>query len=302
MSCYDPLLALDLGVDPETGKKKIKILPKRVDHNIRTLRDRYGDSLLLLPCGKCLGCVSDYRSSWAVRILLEASLYEHNCFITLTYRDECLPKDNRPHRDEIVRFFKRLRKAIGVPIRYFYCGEKGSSNTGTHRAHYHAIIFGYDFPDRVVHGRSLNGSILYRSKILEAAWPFGLSSIGDVEPGSACYVAQYSTKKKLTGIDDGSFVGMSRMPGLGCSNFDLKWFKSDTIYCALGEATIPRFYHKLLEGLDPAFYESWKKSRKDRCSQRVGSQYVHGFCNKEEDLLYNEGIKLRDYIRRLSQL
>lgn len=294
MSCYDPLLAVDFGVDPETQKHRVKILPKRVDFNLDTLRARYGNSLLLLPCGKCIGCIQDYKNSWAVRILLEASLYERNCFITLTYSDNCLPSDNRPHRDEIVKFFKRLRKKIGVPIRYFYCGEKGDKSG---RAHYHAIIFGYDFPDKVVHGRTAKGSIIYKSSTLSDCWHFGLSSIGEVEPGSACYVAQYSDKKKLSGEDDGSFIGMSRMPGLGCDKFNLRWFQSDTIYCALGEATIPRFFHKLLEGLAPEYYEHWKKARKDRASQKIGDQYIHGM-REEEAYLYNERVKLTDYIRK----
>lgn len=300
MSCYDPLLAVDYGVNPETQKKKIKILPRRVDLNIAKMKDLYGSSLLLLPCGHCLGCIQDYRQSWAVRILLESTLYAQNCFITLTYRDECLPKDNRPHRDEIVKFFKRLRKEIGVPIRYFYCGEKGSSSEGTHRAHYHAIIFGYDFPDKFDVRLTSKGSQVFRSRILEKCWTFGLSSVGEVEPASACYVAMYADKKKFNQEDDGSFVGMSRMPGLGCSNFNMKWFKSDTIYCALGEASIPRFYQKMLEGINPAFFNEWKEARKERASKRVGTQYEHGFLNQEEDFSYNENIKLINYLRRMT--
>lgn len=296
MACYDPLLALDLGVDPETQKKKIKIYPKRFDVNIQKLKDRYGDSLLLLPCGHCIGCIQDYRSSWAVRILLEASLYEKNCFITLTYRDEYLPKDNKPHRDEFVKFFKRLRYEIKDPIRVFYCGEKGDESG---RAHYHAIIFGYDFPDKVLHGRTSSGSLIYRSRTLEKCWTFGLSSIGEVEPGSACYVASYCNKKKLSGVDDGSFVGMSRRPGLGSDKFNLKWFRSDTIYCALGEPTIPRFYHKLLEGLDPKYYEVWKKERKRRASQKIGNQYIYGFRDEEEAMQYDEENKLLNYERKV---
>lgn len=298
MSCYDPLLALDLGLDTETQKRRVKILPKRVDYNLQLLRSRYGDSLLLLPCGKCVGCLQDYRSSWAVRILLEASLYENNCFITLTYRDECLPKDNKPHRDEFVRFFKRLRKAVGKEIRVFYCGEKGDVSG---RAHYHAIIFGYDFPDKVLHGRTPSGSLIYRSPLLESCWKFGLSSIGEVEPGSACYVASYCNKKKLTGIDDGSFVGMSRRPGLGDEKFNMRWFKSDTIYCALGEPSIPRFFHKLLEGLNPKFYQDWKESRIERCRQRVGDQYIHGFRYEEECLQYDEYNKLLNLSKKRSK-
>lgn len=294
MSCYHPILAVDYGLDLLSNKHKVRLLPKRVDQNLDTLRAKYGNSLLLLPCGQCLGCVKDYRSSWAVRILLEASLYEHNCFITLTYDNDHLPADNLPHKEEIQKFMKRLREAVDVPIRVFYCGESGSK---TGRAHYHAIIFGYDFPDKVLLSRTPSGSLIYRSPLLEKVWTSGISSVGYVEPGSASYVAQYANKKKLSGQNDGSFVGMSRRPGLGCDKFNLKWFKSDTIYCALGAATIPRFFHKLLEGLDPEYYEAWKENRKRRCSQRIGDQYIHGM-REEESYLYNEHVALLDYLRK----
>lgn len=299
MACYRPLLAVDYGVDPETLKHRVKILPKRVDSNLETLKNKYGDMLLQLPCGKCIGCIKDYRNSWAVRILLEASLYEKNSFITLTYSSDFLPVDNTPSRLEIVKFFKRLRKEIKTPIRYFYCGEKGDMSG---RAHYHAIIFGYDFPDKVLHGKTNKGSNIYTSDILQKCWKFGLSSVGEVEPGSACYVAQYSNKKKLTGVNDGSFVGMSRRPGLGADTFSLKWFRSDTIYCALGEASIPRFFHKLLEGLKPEFYNEWKLARKKRCSDRVGLQFLYGFRNEEEALEYVEDVSLVQYFKRLRSI
>lgn len=297
MPCYHPLLAADLGVDPDTGKKRVKILPRRLGGHCNELKDyrsMYGDSLLLLPCGRCIGCIKDYKAQWSVRILLEASLYSENCFITLTYDDAHLPSDNKPHRDEFVKFMKRLRSKIGKKVRVFYCGEKGDQSG---RAHYHAILFGYDFPDCVCIGRTKKGSFIYRSEILESCWPFGISSVGTVDPGAACYVAQYADKKKLSGIDDGSFIGMSRMPGLGCDRFNLRWFKSDTIYCALGEATIPRFFHKMLEGLDPAYYEEWKESRKKRCSQKIGSQYLRGL-REEENYLYDEKIKINEYVKK----
>lgn len=297
MSCVNPTIAVDYGINPETGKHVVKMLPHRVDYNLKTLREKYGKSLLLLPCGHCLACMKNYRCSWSVRMLLEAQLYEHNCFITLTYHPACLPKDNKPHRDEIQRFFKRLRKTIGCDVRYFYCGEKGDKNpTGDEtggRAHYHALLFGYDFPDKELFGRTSSGSLIYRSRTLEKCWPFGHSSIGDIDPGSACYVAGYSTKK-LKDIEIGDdckenrevcFVGMSRRPGLGAAKFDLNWFKSETIYNALGESNIPRFFEKMLQGIKPQYFEKYKEARRDRLSQRIGNMKVYGL-NEEETLFY----------------
>ena len=72
MSCSKPILIIDYGVDPETGKHRTRLVPRRADLNLKTLRDKYGDALILAPCGKCLSCLRDYRTSWACRILLDS--------------------------------------------------------------------------------------------------------------------------------------------------------------------------------------------------------------------------------------
>ena len=46
---------------------------------------------LTFPCGQCVGCRLERSRQWAVRCMHEASLYKHNCFITLTYDDAHLP-------------------------------------------------------------------------------------------------------------------------------------------------------------------------------------------------------------------
>lgn len=48
-----------------------------------------------LPCGKCTGCKLERSRQWAVRLMHEAQLHERTSFITLTYRDECLPQPAR---------------------------------------------------------------------------------------------------------------------------------------------------------------------------------------------------------------
>ena len=88
MSCSSPLLFLDLGLK-ENGKRNLKMLPQRVDMNLRTLKERYGDkSILMIPCGKCPSCIKDYRRQWSIRCEAEARLHKDNCFITLTLENE----------------------------------------------------------------------------------------------------------------------------------------------------------------------------------------------------------------------
>ena len=79
-------------------------------------------------------------------------------FLTLTYNDDNLPSDVGLHKDDLQRFFKRLRKALDTKkIRYFACGEYGDT---TSRPHYHAIVFGLGLNE-------------IDKKYVTDAWPLG---------------------------------------------------------------------------------------------------------------------------------
>lgn len=225
MSCVNPLKAY------QCFDKSIVFDEIRKHDIVRSLN---------LPCGQCVGCRLERSRQWAMRCMHEASLYEQNCFITLTYDDTHLPSDGSLHYKDFQLFIKRLRKKLGHNrVRYYMAGEYGE-NFG--RPHFHACIFGYDFHDKKLWKRTPSGSMLYRSPDLEVLWPFGYSSIGDVNFESAAYVARY-IMKKITGkkakdhyesIDPESgeiikripeFNKMSLKPGIGSEW--LKKFKSD---------------------------------------------------------------------------
>ena len=124
-------------------------------------------------------------------------MHTSNCFITLTYAPEHCPKDMSLDYNDYQLFMKRLRKRFtGKTIRFYMAGEYG---TNFDRPHFHACLFGLDFPDKKVFKRTSVGSVLYTSKILEELWPFGYSSIGDVNFESAAYVARY-IMKKINGV------------------------------------------------------------------------------------------------------
>lgn len=252
MSCYHPIPALNLG----PGLKP-KILPCRVDTNLRTLRDKYGGDLLLLPCGKCIGCALDYAKTWSVRIMLESTLHVDNCFITLTYRDDCRPE--KADKRAMQLFIKRLRKKFGSDIRFFGCGEYGSIGGNFHM---HLILFGCDFPDKQFLMTTASGEKVYTSVILSLLWPYGFSSIGEVSSASAAYVARYSFKKVSYGVRDDSFILMSRKPGIGAGLYEKQWFASSKIYMQDGTYSIPRFFQKMCENLEPDFFADWKEAQK----------------------------------------
>lgn len=147
--------------------------------------------VLSLPCGRCVGCRLERSRQDAVRCVHEAQMHEANAFITLTYAEDRLSLV----KQDWVDFMKRLRERVRPRlIRFFMCGEYGELYG---RPHYHAVIFGFDFPDRTLWKKSTSGEFLYRSALLEGVWSLGHSSVGNVTFESAAYVARYVMKKEL---------------------------------------------------------------------------------------------------------
>lgn len=166
---------------------------------------------------------------------------EHNCFITLTYNDENLPDTGSLDKRHLQLFFKRLRRRIEpTKIRYYACGEYGDK---LNRPHYHACIFGYDFPDKemVEYSKRNNSSYkpksgpdnsVYNSPQLDKTWKKGFTTLGQVTFESAGYVARYVAKKITGEMAEDHYQGktpefalMSRNPGLGTPWFNK--FKGD---------------------------------------------------------------------------
>ena len=130
MPCFKPL----------KGYRSKDPKDKRIKFNIK---EGYYDQPLDVPCGKCIGCMERYSKEWAIRSMHEAQTSYSSCFLTLTYDDENYPEDNSIRKEVLSYFMKDLRKKVNpIPIRFFGCGEYGSTGG---RAHYHVIIFNYDF-------------------------------------------------------------------------------------------------------------------------------------------------------------
>jgi len=192
----------------------------------------------------------------------EASQWENNVFVTLTYDEAHLPEDQGLDVSEFQRFAKRLRKArTGDKVRYFHCGEYGEHNL---RPHYHAILFNVDFADKVPWR-----SDTFRSAELERLWPLGHSEFGSVTFESAAYVARYSLKK-LTGqaaiegyrrfhLRTGEEVTVApeyatMSHGVGASwleQYADEVYPLDRVVSRGREAKPPRYYDKRLAEVDP---------------------------------------------------
>jgi len=185
MSCVNPLKAF------QCFDKSIVFDEVRKHDIVRSLS---------LPCGQCIACRLEKSRQWAMRVMHEAQLHENNCFITLTYDNAHLPSDKSLHYEDFQAFMRRFRKNVkrrfGVQkVRFYMAGEYGEQYG---RPHWHACIFGYDFHDKKFLKRTPAGSVLYRSNDLEALWPFGHSSVGDVTFESAAYVARYIMQKQAS--------------------------------------------------------------------------------------------------------
>ncbi len=143
-----------------------------------------------LPCGQCIGCRLERSRQWAIRMVHEASMHDENSFLTLTYK--VVPDDLSVHVEHFQDFMKKLRSRLAPKrVRFFHCGEYGDRFA---RPHYHCILFGFSFPDRLYY-KSVNGCRYFTSVFLDSVWDRGFSVIGDVTFESCAYVARYVTKK-----------------------------------------------------------------------------------------------------------
>ncbi len=188
--------------------------------------DRYFD-YQFIPCRKCDECKAKYAQDWSIRCYHEYVMSGIGSFITLTISEsndnallETISKSykngtnyyckrckngNRYFRypinyslnkhfilDWLKKFRDNLRYNTGITIRYFGCGEYGELDE---RPHYHILIFGYDFPDKAFYKTSPKGVSMYVSEELSKAWPYGISSIQDLNFRACMYTAKYCTKK-----------------------------------------------------------------------------------------------------------
>lgn len=166
----------------------------------------------IVPCGRCLGCLSKKRRDWSMRLSQELKIASSASFLTLTYDDENLPKtlkllgkdkkgslpfDNDfkvvdcLDKNHLQKYFKRVRK-LTPKLKYYAVGEYGSV---TKRPHYHAIVFNAD------------------PEVLADKWEEGITHQGTVTDESIKYVTKYLINEELVDNPIKPFAIMSK--GLG---------------------------------------------------------------------------------------
>lgn len=277
MPCFKPLQGYrSLQVNP-SGRRSIVFSPAA----------GYKDLPVEVPCGQCVGCRLERSRQWAIRCVHESQLHFDNAFITLTYDDGHLPPGGTLVKADFQKFMKRLRarQPKDHRMKYYMCGEYG---TQSGRPHYHACLFGYDFPDRVKYTER-NGVSLYTSEVLQSLWTYGFSTVGDVTFESAAYVARY-IMKKITGeaaaehyhaVDSRTgeltqvipeYNDMSRRPGIGADwykRFKDDLFPEDECIVRGRKMKVPRYYSKIFEQEEPTEHRKVRRGRIEKAAKHA---------------------------------
>ena len=216
-----------------------------------------------IACGQCIGCRMRRASDWSLRVMHEASLWDDNCFVTLTYGRDKLPPHGSLCHEDYQKFMKRVRKKYGL-VRYYMAGEYGPENG---RPHYHSCLFNVGFrDDREPVGRSASGEVFYNSPVLEELWGHGNVSVQDLTPGTASYTARYIMKKALgeaaktayqVVTEDGEIVqlapeyaAMSLKPGIGAGwleRYTKDVYRFDYVVEDGVKRPAPKYYDKLFK-------------------------------------------------------
>lgn len=281
MSCFHPLVARRLPDPRDPSKTTVHVEGKYSGPD--AYKHLPPGEIMLLPCGQCIFCRLRRSLEWTIRCYHEQQISGgFGSFLTLTFNDQgikdcglwlkngLLTLDHRPYQ----LFMKRLRKKCG-PVRFLMCGEYGSR---TQRPHYHAILFGFRFPDARPFGK------YFRSAELEQLWPHGYSLIGNLSHNSISYVCRYNLKKVTGKAAEAyyrgrmpDYVRMSNRPGIGAdwlSRFGGDVYKVDMLAEQVFQDAVryrgqlsrpPRYYDRLQSTMDPALWTIVQQAREHFC-------------------------------------
>lgn len=133
-----------------------------------------------VPCGKCPQCIERRTNQWILRLNEEMKLLNKAYFVTLTYDSEHIPITKNGfmslEKNDLQKYFKRLRKITSELIKYYAVGEYGSHRQ---RPHYHIILLGCS------------------PQFITKAWTLGDVHVGTVTNASIAYCCKYLAKDSL---------------------------------------------------------------------------------------------------------
>lgn len=172
-----------------------------------------------VACRKCMPCRVKRAREWSIRLNMELKDSTSAMFLTLTYDDEHIVRNDLGHGILIPKhtqnFMKQLRAKNAVltkaKIRFYLVGEYGGESF---RPHYHAIIFN-------IHAN-------LKPQISDI-WKKGFITHDEVNETTINYVTKYITKVDTRSTElmelPPQFARMSRNPGLGDNYINDKTIK-----------------------------------------------------------------------------
>lgn len=323
MTCYSPLIRIAkdfkwcdtsitlkiVGPSDYGGEEHFYEFYNSMEHYIREhFPQKEWKNLVYqrIPCGKCRGCRLDYSKEWATRCTLEASMWNHNWFVTMTYDEE-----HKPYKDEftddkgitwtdpgtwngylkpidVMLFHKRLRQHLSRHFnhegyRFYYCGEYGETYE---RPHYHELMFNMpiDCRDLKYLRMSKSGFPIFECKWLSDTWGKGLVTVQEYHWSAAAYTARYIMKKQTGDYSSEYYamrgqtpemVNMSRMPGIARMFYEQhknEIYDLDEIIMKVGKDTVkslkpPKYYDRCYDIDYPEDMARIKKIRQDNANE-----------------------------------
>lgn len=178
----------------------------------------------MVPCGKCIACVSRRRNEWTYRLTKEHETSSYTFFGTLTYNDDKIPKVVNEgilyygfNKSDVQKYIKRVRYFIGeissdIKCKYFVVSEYGCH---THRPHYHYLFF--------VKNDEYHKHRKQIEMILRGTWSNGFSVVVPPSPARIHYVTKYCLKgfdKKPDDCFDPVFTLSSKSSYIGSDYYD----------------------------------------------------------------------------------
>lgn len=191
------------------------------DSDLKTYKSVRTNSYRLVPCGKCVACLSRRRNDWTYRLTKEKEYSDYTYFGTLTYDQKNIPirvQNDIPYfvfdKKHIQKYLKRVRYFINeidknIKCSYYLTSEYGSIS---HRPHYHFLFF------------IKNDSYLKHKKqidmILRECWQLGFVTMKAANSANIHYVTKYCVKdleNLPSDCIDPVFILASKRPYIGSS-------------------------------------------------------------------------------------
>lgn len=247
MKCADPVLCYT----DTKGSRQFR--------NFRLSNDIYKRmAQQVFSCGKCIFCRKKKAFELAARCVLNASLYEQNCFLTLTYDEKKKGYHNEFNYEDIQKFKKRLRQYVsrteGKKIAVFNVHEYGRNR----KKHWHLIVFNWSPSDKELYTYS-KSIPLYVSERVSKLWKHGFITVGDVSEASAMYQSQYMEKDIKHGTRSSDrYKSNSKHSGMGRDYFLAHYrqiLSNGWVPYGGRRMPLPRYFYKIAHKHFSHFFE-----------------------------------------------